>query len=477
MKFQGFIGPSYNLTTVDIDAQRCINMYPQMVESGLGKEGQVASLVSTPGLSLLATVGNGPIRGMYTSSAGVLYVVSGNTLYSLDSSWADTTIGTLNTSTGQVSMSDNGTNLFVVDGDYGYAHTFGVNSLVQITDSNFLGADQVTYQDGYFIFNRPDTQQFYISELNAITFDGADIASSEGSPDNIVGLISDHRELWLFNENTTEVFYNSGASFPFQRIEGAFIEHGCAARWTIQKMNNAVFWVGKDDKGRGVVYMARGFEPQRISTHAIEEAISGYGDISGAVAFTYQKNGHHFYCLNFSGAATTWVFDTATGLWHERVYTNAGDFERHRANAHAFAYSTNVVGDYENGKLYSLSDTTYTDNGDAITRQRVFPHISASQKRLIINSLQIDMKTGVGLDGATTTQGNDPQAMLDWSDDGGYSWSNEHWTTMGKIGVRLRRVLWRRLGFTRDRVFRLTITDPVPVALISAEIELTGAVS
>ena len=101
-----------------------------------------------------------------------------------------------------------------------------------------------------------------------------------------------------------------------------------------------------------------------------------------------RKNGHHFIALNFSGAATTWVFDTATGLWHERVYTNAGDFERHRANYHAFAYSTNVVADYENGKLYSLSDTTYTDNGDAITRQRVFPHISASQKtynKLIAN--------------------------------------------------------------------------------------------
>lgn len=477
MKFQGFIGPSYNLTTVDIDAQRCINMYPQMVESGLGKEGQVASLVSTPGLQLLANLGTDPNRGIYTASNGTLYVVNSNTLYEIDSSWSETSIGTLNTSTGNVSMIDNGTTLVIVDGTYGYTHTLDSSGTTVITDTDFLGADQVTFQDGYFIFNKPDSGQFYISELNSTSFDGTDIATSEGNPDNIVGLISDHRELWVFNENTTEVYYNSGATFPFERIEGAFIEHGCASRWTIQKMNNSVFWVGKDDKGRGIVYMARGLEPQRISTHAIEEAIDSYGDISNSIAYTYQKNGHHFYCLNFSGAATTWVFDTATGLWHERVYTNAGDFERHRANYHAFAYSTNVVADYENGKLYSLSDTTYTDNGDAITRQRVFPHISASQKRLIINSLQIDMKTGVGLDGATTTQGNDPQAMLDWSDDGGYSWSNEHWTTMGKIGVRLRRVLWRRLGFTRDRVFRLTITDPVPVALIVAEIEVTGASS
>jgi len=447
-----------------------------MSESGTSKEAEVASLISTPGLLLKNTLASGPIRGLYTSTNGVLYAVSGNTLYSLDSSFSETTIGTLNTSSGNVSMVDNGTDLVVTDGDYGYIHTLGLNSLNQITDPDFLGADQVVYQDGYFIFNRPDTGQFYISNLNSTAIDALDIATSEGNPDDIVGIISDHRELWVFNENSTEVFYNSGnADFPFERIEGAFIEHGCAARWTIQKMNNAVFWIGKDDKGRGVVYTAQGFQPQRISTHAVEQAIDGYGDISGAVAYTYQQNGHNFYVLNFSGASTSWCFDTTTGLWHERVYTNAGDFERHRANYHAFAYSTHVVGDYENGKIYSLDESTYTDDSVEITRQRVFPHMSSGQKRLIINSLQIDMKTGVGLDGASTVQGHDPQAMLDWSDDGGYSWSNEHWTTMGKIGVRLRRVLWRRLGFTRDRIFRLTITDPVPVALISAQIEIQGA--
>ena len=478
MKFKGFIGSSYNLNTIDVDSQRCINLYPEVTESGLGKEGEVATLVSTPGLSLLATLSTGPIRGIYTGSNGVLYVVSNNTLYSLDSSYSETIIGTLNTTTGNISMVDNGIDLVVVDGDYGYIHTIGVSSLNQITDPDFLGANQVVYQDGYFIFNRPNSGQFYISNLNSTSIDALDITTSEGNPDDIVGIISDHRELWIFNENTTEVFYNSGnADFPFERIEGAFLEHGCAARWTIQKMNNSVFWVAKDNKGRGVVYMASGFQPQRISTHAIEQAIEGYGDISNAVAYTYQQNGHYFYILNFSNASTTWCYDSSTGLWHERAYTNAGNFERHRASYHAFAYSTHIVGDYENGKLYSLSESTYKDDADFITRQRVFPHISSGQKRLIINSLQIDMKTGVGLDGDSSTQGYDPQAMLDWSDDGGYTWSNEHWKTMGKIGVRLRRVLWRRLGFTRDRVFRLTITDPVPVSLISAEIDITQGYS
>jgi hypothetical protein len=473
MKFQGFIGPSYKLNTVDVDAQRCINLYPQITESGKGKEGEVASLVSTPGLTLLTTLGSGPIRGQYTASNGVPFIVSGNTLYSLDSSFSATTIGTLNTATGNVSIADNGTNLVVVDGDYGYFHTLGLNSLSQISDPDFLGADQVVFQDGYFIFNKPDSGQFYITNLNSVSIDSLDIASSEGNPDDIVGLISDHRELWIFNENTTEVFYNSGnADFPFERIEGAYIEIGCAARWTIQKMNNSVLWVGADSKGRGVVYQATGFVPKRISTHAIEQAIEKYGDISSASSYTYQQNGHFFYVLNFSSANTTWVYDVSTGLWHERVFTNAGDFERHRTNYHCFAYNTHIVGDYENGKIYKLDSSVNTDDGEEITRQRVFPHISAEFKRMFFSYLQVDMRTGIGLDGATSTQGSNPQAILDWSDDGGYTWSNEKWASIGKIGKRLTRVLWRRLGQSRERVFRVTITDPNPITLISASLDV-----
>lgn len=476
MKFQGFIGPSYVLNTVDVDLQRSINLFPELTESGFGKEGEVASLVATPGKELKVTLGSGPIRGVYTATNGTLYAVSGNTLYSIDSSFSSTTIGTILTSSGNVSMIDNGTTLVIVDGAYGYTHTLSGGSVFQITDPDFLGANQVTYQDGYFIFNKPSSGQFYITNLNSTDIDALDIASSEGNPDDIVGLISDHRELWLFNERTTEVFYNSGnADFPFERIEGAFIEVGCAARWSIQKMNNRVFWLGADEKGRGIIYMAQGFQPQRISTHSIEQAIEGYGDISGATAYTYQRNGHYFYAINFSSANTTWVYDTSTGLWHERVYTNNGDFERDRAQFHAYAYSTNVVGDYENGKIYAFSDTVYTDDGDVVTRQRVFPHLSNAQKRLVIHSLQIDLRTGVGLDGATTLQGHNPQAVLDFSDDGGYSWSNEKWGQIGKIGRRLTRLLFRRLGVSRDRVFRLTITDPVPVHLISAELEISGA--
>lgn len=472
MRFPGFIGPSYTLISKNVDCQRCINLYPEINESGKGKEGEVASFVSTPGSELLNEVGDGPMRGAWTATNGQLFVVSGDTVYRLDSDFEETEIGTLNSSTGAVGMADNGTSLVIVDGTDGYVVTLSNGAFAEITDPDFPGATQVFYQDGYFIFIKPDSGQFFISSLNGTDFDALDIATSEGNPDNIIAGISVNREVWLFNAITTEVFYNSGnADFPFERVQGAFVEQGCAARGSVVRVGTSVCWLGRNDKGTGIVYRANGYNPQRISTHAVELAIQGYGDISDAVAYSYQQNGHDFYVLNFSSANTTWVYDLSTGQWHERTYTSDGAQSRHRGNCYAFAYDTHVIGDFENGKIYQLSHDVYTDDGAVITRQRVAPHVTSGLRRIFYNSFQLDIETGTGLDG--TGQGTDPKVILQFSDDGGHSWSNEKWADIGKIGRRSTRVVWRRLGMSRDRVFRITITDPVKITIIGAEIDVS----
>lgn len=475
MRFQGFVGPSYTVQSLNADCQRCVNLYPEMNEVGRGKEGEVASLVSTPGLLLKATLSVGPTRALYYSSDNVLYAVSYNIVYKLDSSFTPTQIATMTTYEGPVSFADNGITLCFVDGIKGYGSTLGSSVATVFTDPDFKPADKVVFQDGYFIFNEKGTGRFFISGLNSIAFDALDIATAEANPDDIISIISDHRDLWLFGTQSAEVFYNSGnVDFPFERISGAFVEHGCAAAFSVAKMNNSVFWLGRDDKGDGIVYMAKGYQPQRISTHAIEYAIRGYSNIEDAIAYTYQANGHFFYVLNFPSADTTWVFDAATNLWHERASTVDGVLMKHRSHVHAFAFNKHIVGDYETGKVYELSQNYLSDNGDEITRLRVAPHVSSGLKRVFYNSFQLDMETGVGLDGEV--QGSEPQAMLDYSDDGGHTWSNEKIVDIGKIGTRKTRVIWRRLGSSRDRVFRLKITDPVRVTLLGAEIDIeTGA--
>lgn len=477
MRFQGFIGPSYTLQSVNIDCQRCINMYPETDESGRGKEGEVMSLVTRPGLSSVVTIANTPLRGLYAATDGLLYAVGGNTLYKISSAYAATSIGTLDTNSGTVSFADNGTTLFVVDGAYGYYHTLGSGTTTKVTDSDFKPADKVVFIDGYFVFNESGTQRFFFSDLNDVTFDALDIVSAEGNPDNIISIIADHRDLWLFGTRSTEVFFNSGSEQVFERVQGAFVEHGCAAVHSVAKMNNAVFWVGNDDQGNGIVYMAQGYQPQRVSTHAVELAIRGYEDISSAVAYTYQENGHYFYVLNFDNAETSWVFDMATGLWHERAFLNDGSLERHRGNYHAFCYGKHFLADYVNGKIYEQSTSYYLDGTDEILRRRVAPHITSGLNRVFHNAFQLDMEVGVGLDGAVTVQGNDPKVMLRYSDDGGHSWSNEKWASFGKIGQRKLRAIFRRLGYSRDRVYELTVTDPVKTTFIGAELDVMAGAS
>lgn len=473
MKFPGFIGPSYTLQSVNLDAQRTVNLIPQVNETGRGKEAEVVSFINSPGLTLKVTAGTGPIRGMHYATNGTLYVVSGDTVYNISSSYVATSVGTIGTSSGQVSMADNGTSMFIVDGDSGYIVTLSNDAFVETTDPDFTAADVVVYQDGFFIFNDSNSEEIFISDA-----DGTGIQSvsnqADSFPDNIISMISNHRDLWIFGTDSIEVFFNSGnATFPFERIEGAFIEYGCAAAFSVAKMNNDVYWLGKDATGDGIIYRGRGYEPERISTHAVEFAIRSYSTISDAVAYTYQEDGHYYYVLNFTDANTTWVYDSSTGMWHERTYTNDGQFERHRANCHAFAYNTHVVGDYSNGKVYEMSSSVYSDDSAEIRRLRSAPHISSELDHVFYHSFQLDMEVGVGLDGSATTQGNNPQAMLQWSNDGGHTWSNEIWTSFGKIGNRLKRAVWRKLGYGRDRIFRVVISDPVKVIVVGAQLRIS----
>ncbi|HVX00862.1 MAG TPA: packaged DNA stabilization protein [Candidatus Babeliaceae bacterium] len=479
MRFIGFIGPTYQARSKNVDNQRCVNLYPEMDELGTGKEREVASLVSTPGLKFKVTAGTGPIRGLYTASNGRVFAASGSTLYEVNSDFTVTSRGTLYTDTGMVSMSDNGIDLFLVDGsDTGYHMTFSSNTFATKTSAdNFLGADVVAFMDGYLIFNDRNTEFFYITDAGNLTFDSSYRFPCEGSPDNLVTIIANNRELWMFNEYTTEVFFDAGdQTQPFQRIQGAFIEHGCAAKFSAVKINNTVFWLGNDLQGTTTVYMANGYLPQRISTTAIDLKIQSYSTVSDAVAYGYHQDGHNFYVLNFPTEDATWVYDTATGLWHERAYFDGDNLVRHRGQCHAFGFNTHLIGDWENGNIYALDKNYYYDDypnnrsSSPIVRLRRAPHITQSLDRLFYSCFQLDMQVGIG-DG-TTGQGSDPMAILRFSDDAGNTWSNEKWASMGKQGKYKTRVQWQRLGSARDRIFEVRISDPNPITLIGAEIDV-----
>ena len=471
------LGSSYVARSVNAADNRMVNLFPEIIPEG-GKE--AAFLSRCPGLQFLQTVGTGPIRGLWAhqTNGTDFYVVSGVQVFKLSGLTATPTLLGTVSGTGPVSIADNGTQIFFACNGPSYIYNEVTNVFQQITDPDFPGALTVGYLDGYFVFTEPDSQRVWVTSIfEGTQIDALDFASAEGSPDGLVGLIVDHREAWLFGTDSVEVWYDAGlADFPLARIQGAFNEIGCVATFSIAKLDNGLFWLGTDARGQGIVYRANGYTGTRVSTHAVEYAIAQYGNLADAIAYTYQQEGHAFYVLTFPTGNATWVYDVATGAWHERAGWDNGAFMRHRSNCQCNFGGNIVVGDYENGNIYRFDLDVFADNGGIqkwLRSWRALPTGQNNLKRTAHHSLQLDCQSGVGLN---LGQGSDPQVVLRWSDDGGHTWSNEHWSPMGKIGQYFHRVFWRRLGMTmklRDRVYEVSGTDPVKIAIVGAELILS----
>jgi hypothetical protein len=471
-----FVGPSYQARSLNADAQRAINCYVEMDQSSPRAP---LALYGTPGLRKVATAAAGVGCRGAISENGYAWLVIGGYVYRMNSSYVMTLAGTIGTASGQIGIASNGSELLIVDGFTGYIVNTVANTVTQITDPDFPnGVRRATYQDGYFIVTGDGSQAFYISQLlNGGSWDGLDFASAEGSPDDTIGCISDHRELWLFGQTSAEVWVNTGnADFPFERSGNTFIEHGCAAAGSIEKLDNTVFWLGADDRGSGIVWRANGYTPMRVSTHAVETAIAGYATLSDAFAFTYQQEGHGFYVLTFPSANATWVYDVATQLWHERAYrdTNTGDLSEWRASAHCVLNNVHIVGDIDDGRIYALDLDYYTDDEAPILRLRASQTQSQLQDRLFYKTLQIDMETGVGL---PVGQGSAPLMMLRYSNDGGHTWSSYKTQTVGSIGAYGARCLFNRLGAGRNRVWEISMSDPVKFAVFGAIVDAEAGIS
>lgn len=460
---------SYRNSSLPVSAQRCVNWFAEQAPAGASTQ---VALMPTPGLSLFSTCGDGPVRGLHTAK-GVLYAVSGRKLYSVGADGTATERGTIPRQ-GPVSVTDNGTQVVIVTDDgEGYVYNIAAASLSQITNASWRPARAAAFLDQYVIFSERDSGRFFISALgDAASFDALDFATAESAPDDTLTLIVDHRELWLFGQTTIEVWANTGAAdFPFSRISTGIIERGCGAARSVAKLDNSVFWLGDD----GAVYRAEGYSPLRISTHAIEYALSRYETTADAIAFAHNDRGHPFYVLTFPRANATWVYDVATGYWHERYSGTEPDCAgRWRANCHAFAYGGHIVGDFENGKLYRLDGDAATEDGAAIRRMSDSPYIEDDGKRLMVHGFELMMEVGVGL---PSGQGSDPLVTLSWSDDGGRTWGNEISRSFGRIGAYETRVRWHRLGQTRKRIFRVATSEPVKPVILKSYADMNAGLN
>jgi len=334
----------------------------------------------------------------------------------------------------------------------------------QITDPAFLPASRIAFIEGWLIFSEPATRTFFTNAATPYTllFAGSFYALKDSSTDNLMTLHENNRELWLIGERTSEVWYNAGnPNFAFARIPAIGPQIGCAATHSISRLGNDLVWLGRNEQGQNIVVMQQNYSWKRISTHAVDHSIASFDVVSDAIGYTYEEDGHWFYVLTFPTADITWVYDGKSEMWHKRLSYNPtqGMYHRHLSNSYCELSDVRLVGDYQNGNIYQMSRKYYSDNGAPLRCKRRAPHVWKKQnrKRIFHGWLQVEFTPGVGLQ---TGQGSSPQAMLRWSNDGGFTWSNEHWTTIGAAGQTKNRAIWRRLGRTRDRIYELNYSDP-----------------
>jgi hypothetical protein len=497
-------------------------MYPEFTQTQDNKT-QI-NMVGTPGLSLF-TLGigasNSPVRGLHTFN-GVMHTVIDNKLYSVATNGTATVRGTLSTSSGRVQFSDNGIlsagiggdQLMIVDGTNGYLYDVVTTAFSTISGGGWPGTPtQVEYLDGYFIVIN-GSMSYWVSNLYAGgTWNALATSPVSATSDNIQTIVNHRQQLFFIKMVSTEVWYNAGtpttSGSPFQRVGGAVYDFGTPAKWSIGKGGSSFYFLcnQRTSEGGETVGVAEvtDYQPVIISPPAINYKISTSTTLVNCFGYCYIEQGHIFYVLTNPDNNWTIVYDATTKMWHERssLMSSTTVTPRHLSNCYTFTGGKHYVGDYRNSNIYEMSSAYTTDNGNAIWSFRTAQTIIDPQleRDVFISRLVVDAETGVGTDspviqtitpyvagwsgsanvliladggitgGAILVGIIDPQAYLSWSNDAGHTWSAEYPTSLGQQADYGVRLIWRRLGRGRNKVFKLRISEAVKKVLIGAYIE------
>lgn len=472
-----FVGETFPHRSLNVSAQRTLNMYPEVI--GVNGTKSQYILVGTPGSTEwidLSSETADTCRGMHFTATSKLYVVYGDKLLNITSTGTIAKSYTLSGLSTRVHMADNGKYLLIADGE----NIWRLNMISDVFDTVTLPTDlvepkMVKYIKQRFVTFGSNSNEFYYSEVGPdgpLTWYNLSMQSAEGSADFIVSMGVTDGELVLFGDRSYQVYgITSDPDQPFAEIGGSYTNIGCGAPESVAEISGRLYWLGSSNAGVGQIYVLDGYNAKTISNPAITHMLNGKITSDG-YGFTYQQESHEFYVLSFTQSNFTIVYDSTTGQWHERstrdpLYNKENKWEPSHA---VYAFDKVLVGNSKVNKIIELQLSKYNEyDGRAIKRQRISPIYWDDTAPVRHLDFVLDMETGVGLTD-DSVQGHNPQVMLRYSHDSGHTWSSERWRPIGKVGQYTTRCRWTKLGIARNRVYEITITDPVKVVLVGASV-------
>jgi len=464
---------SYQLRSDDASPSRLVNCFPELMPAGARSQ---VYLQRTYGTDPWATVGDGPIVATHKAQLDFgdgqgaverVYVVSGRFAYEILEDKTVTQIGEVGTPK-RVDIDSDDENVVFVNEPRAWAWD-GVN-FTEIENVNFntRGAADVEFLEGFVLFREPNSDRFFGARYRDVTsFDALDFAATDFDADTLVGLATIQRNAVLFGRETTELYENVGGSaFPFARNINGTIEVGLLASDLWARTFDQLYMVASDRTVRRL----DGIQPTRISTHAVEQFLSSLTNlqIERGEAWGYTQDGHHFFGLNFETG--TFVYDVSTGEWAER---ESYGFPRWRWSNCLEAWNKVFAFGVASNKMAELNPDVYTEDAtpNIQVAQWTYQTIYADSVAAFHHRFEIDMKVGLG---ATTGEFSDPQITLEFSDDGGETWHKAPVQSLGLKGKRRQRIVWHNLGQSEERVYRCTVSDPVPVYVYGTFVEAEG---
>ncbi len=457
------LGLSFDISRIpNQSVSTLVNCY---AEQSAGKA-DPAVIMGYPGLIDYVDLG-GTGRGQFVASDGTHYAVTGSTLYRVTESGGIGFGEALGTIPGvdRVEIDANRTQIGIAASNRLFVWDTATSYFSEVTDPNFQGCSTLAVINGFGLIGRPDSDQFSLTAINDFTTIGAlDYATAESRADKLVAIRVVGGEPWFLGAETVEPWPNTGAAnFPFER-SGFNQDVGCVARDTCINIGPTLIWLGRDRKAGGLsVYRAASsYQPERISTHAVDRLLERANRPDLAYAYTWRIEGHTFYALTCD--AGTVVYDAVTGAWHQAAsgaWPIASAPPPSRFNSQAYVGTSNILGD-DMGRLSRVTFDANDDLGNALVRETVTAPMGAVGRKVAVLAVEMELEAGTG--GLTL----DPQVLLSVSRDGGHTWETPRAARTGLMGKYKTRVRWNRLGQGRDFTFRFRMSDGAPFRMTGA---------